>query len=269
MRTVSGGQPDVGVHQAVQRLCSFRQLGQITLLERFRERVEQAPDTPALEGRMPGFTSFLEDGGNDTVAAHSDIGRTDDEIVGVGVRDLGILVSGDAFVLMMPLCQQQSDGTADELGQVTQDVTSVLAGELDLSRKAQIITNEDLSTGDDASREGLVVRVPNAENPGVIRARPRGMHFHQSKVAMALMRQGMCLGADTQVGGLKRLLDGMDELMMRNGAPGVRGIGSGNAPDFGQFHMGGSTVEHEVGLPPCDGGRSRVVEVCDHDEWVS
>ena len=79
----------------------------------------------------------------------------------------------------------------------------------------------------------------------------------------------MCLGANAQVGGLKRLLDGMDELMMRDGAPGVGGIGSGNAPDFGQFHMRGSTMEHEVGLPPCDGGRSRVVKVCDHDEWVS
>lgn len=133
MRTVSGGEPDIGVHQAVQRLCSFRQLGQITLLERFREGVEQAPDTPALEGRMPGFTPFLEDGGNDAVAAHSDIGRTDDEIVGVGVRDLGILVGGNAFILMMPLCQQQADGAADELGQVAQDVTGVLAGELDLT----------------------------------------------------------------------------------------------------------------------------------------
>ena len=133
MRTLLGGQPDVGVHQAVERLGSFRQFGQITLLERFRERVEQAPDTPALEGRMPGFTPFLEDGGNDAVAAHSDIGRTDDEIVGVGVRDLGILVSGDPFVLMMPLGQQQSDGTADELGQVAQNVTGVLSGELNLA----------------------------------------------------------------------------------------------------------------------------------------
>ena len=76
----------------------------------------------------------------------------------------------------------------------------------------------------------------------------------------------MCLRADAQVGGLKRLLNCMDELIMWDGAPGVGGIGSGNAPHFGQFHMGGSTVEHEVGLPPCDGGRSWVVEVCNHDE---
>lgn len=85
---------------------------------------------------------------------------------------------------------------------------------------------------------------------------------------MALMRQGMCLGADAQVGGLKRLLDGMDELNMRDGAPGVGGIGCGNAPHFGQFHVGGSAMEHEVGLPPRDGGRSLVIEVCNHDELV-
>lgn len=61
------------------------------------------------------------------------------------------------------------------------------------------------------------------------------------------------------------VLNGMDELMVRDRTPGVGGIGCGNAPNFGQFHMGGSTVENEVGLPPWDGGRSRVVEVCNHD----
>mgnify|MGYP007070994809 CR=1 FL=1 len=173
----------------MQRLGAFRQLGQVTVLERFRERVEQAPDTAVLEGRMPWFTPFLKDRGNQPVATHAHIGRTDDEIVGVGVRDPGIFVGGDAFVLMMPLGQQQSDGTADQLWEVTQDVAGVLAGELDLAGERQIITDEDLGTGNNASRKSLVVRVPNAENPGVIRARTRGMHLHQPEVAMALMRQ--------------------------------------------------------------------------------
>ncbi len=106
---------------------------------------------------MPGFTPFLEDGRNETVAAHTHIGRTDDEIVGVGVRNLTILISGNAFVLMMPFGQQQSDGTADKLRQITQDVAGVFPGELNLPGERQIITNKDLSACDDASRKGLVV----------------------------------------------------------------------------------------------------------------
>lgn len=72
-----------------------------------------------------GFTPFMENGRNQPVAAHTNIGGPDDEIVGVGVRNLGILVGRDAFVLMMPLCQQQADGAAHELGQVAKDVTGV------------------------------------------------------------------------------------------------------------------------------------------------
>ena len=110
-----GGQPDVSVHQAVQGLSAFGQFSQVTFLEGLRERVEQAPDTSTIKGRMPGFTPFMKNGGYETVAAHTHIGGTDDEIVGVGVRDLTILISGDAFVLMMPFGQQQSDGTAYKL----------------------------------------------------------------------------------------------------------------------------------------------------------
>ncbi len=61
------------------------------------------------------------------------------------------------------------------------------------------------------------------------------------------------------MGGLKRLLDGVNEFMVRDRTPSLGGIGSGNAPHFGQFHMRGSAVEHKVGLPPWnDGGRGLV-----------
>ncbi len=61
------------------------------------------------------------------------------------------------------------------------------------------------------------------------------------------------------MGSLKRLLDGVNELMMRNRAPSLGGIGSGNASHFGKIHMGSSAVKNKVRLSPCAGGRN---------EWV-
>ncbi len=94
----------MSVQQPMERFGAFGEFGEIAVLERFGERVEQAPHVAFLEGVMPWLSPFMKHFGDQTVGAHVHIGRTNDEVVGIGVGDLGFFVGGDAFVLIVPFC---------------------------------------------------------------------------------------------------------------------------------------------------------------------
>ena len=249
----------------MQRLGAFRQLREIAFLQRLSERVEQAPHVPPLEDIMSGLAPLMQHGRDETVAAHADIRSADYEVMGFDVGDLGLFVGSDAFVLIMPFREQESDGTADKLRQIAHDEPCVFAREFDLATKAQIVTNEDAGPGDDAGGERLVVRVSQPEHPAVVVAGILGVNFHETKVALPLVGQRMRLRADAQVGGGQRALDSADEFGVRDGAPALRVARSGNGSDFVEFDMRGAAVQHEVRTAALDDLRLGI-EIGNHND---
>lgn len=199
---------------------AFGQFGEVSVFKGFRERVEQAPDVTILKDLMTGLSPFMKHFRDQTVGAHVDIGRTDDEVVGIGVGDLGFFVGGDAFVLIVPFCEQETNGAADELREVADDEPGVFAGEFDLTAEGEIIANEHTGTGNDPCGELLVVAVPKSKNPAIIITGFLGVNLHQTKIPHSIMCEAVGLGADAQTGGFEGFLDSGDELVVRDGTPG-------------------------------------------------
>ncbi len=123
----------MGVEQAVKRFRALGQFSEAALLQCFCERIEQAPDIPILEGLMLRLAPFVKHERNESVAAHTDISRSDNKIVGIDVGDFCFLVGSNSFVLMVPLCEQEANGSADKLRKITNNVTGVFAAEFDLA----------------------------------------------------------------------------------------------------------------------------------------
>ncbi len=169
---------------------------------------------------MTGLSPFMKHFGDQTVGAHVDIGRTDDQVVGIGVGDLGFFIGGDAFVLIVPFREQETDGATDELGKVSDDEPGVFAGEFDLTTEAEIIADEHTGTGNDTCGELLVVAVPKSKNPAIVITGFLGVNLHQTKIPHSIVCQAMGLGADAQTGGFEGFLDSGDELVVRDGTPG-------------------------------------------------
>ncbi len=189
------------IEQPVKGFGAFGEFSEVALLQRFGECVEQAPDVALLKGIVPGFAPFMKHRGDQTVGTDTNIGSPDDKVMGFDVGDVSLFVSCDAFVLIMPFGQEKADGSTDQLGQVADDETCVLACEFDLATEAQIVTNENTGTRDNASRKGLVVAVSETEHPAIIITGGLGMDLHQSKIALTFVGQRMGLIADPQVGG--------------------------------------------------------------------
>lgn len=165
----------------------------------------------------------------------------------IDVGDFCLFVGGDPLVLMMPLGDQEADGSADQLGQVTIDVSGVLSAKFDLARKREVIANEDASTCHDSGGKGFVMAVAQAQHPAVIRIGMLRVNLHQAEVALSLVGQGMSLCPDAQAGGRKRLLNGADELMVWNGMPAGGGARCMDSTDLLQVHGFGTAMKNQVG----------------------
>lgn len=261
----SRGQADVSVQQPVKGFGAFGQFSQVSVFQGLGECVEQAPDVSTLKGIMTGLSPFMKHFGDQTVGAHADIGRPDDEVVSFGVGDLGFFVGGDAFVLIVPFGEQETDGAADELGKVSDDEPGVFAGEFDLTTEAEVVANEHTGTGNDTCGELLVVAVPKTKNPAIIITGFLGVDFHESKVPHSIVGQAVGLGADAQTGGFEGFLDRGDELVMRDGTPGWGWIGRRNVADFLQVDVVSATVKDEVWGSTLDLNGGLGCEICNHD----
>ncbi len=117
----------------MQGFGAFGQFGEIAILQEFGERVEQALHVAFLEGVMPWLAPFVQDGWDEAVAADADIGGADDQVMRLGIGDPGFFEGGNAFVLIMPLAHEQSDGALHQLRQVADDEPGVFAREFDLA----------------------------------------------------------------------------------------------------------------------------------------
>ena len=253
------------VQKAVEGFGAFGQFGEVSVFQGLGERVEQAPDVTTFKGIMTGLSPFMKHFRDQTVGAHADIGRPDDEVVGFGVGDLGFFVGGDAFVLIVPFGEQETDGAADELGEVADDEPGVFAGEFDLTTEAEIVANEHTGTGNDTCGELLVVAVPKSKNPAIIITGFLGVDFHESKIPHSIVGHAVGLGADAQTGGFEGFLDRGDELVMRDGTPSWGWIGRRNVADFLQIDVMSAAVKDEVRGSTLDLDGGLRCEICNHD----
>jgi hypothetical protein len=213
---------------------------------------------------MTGLTPFMKDFRDQTVGAHADIGRPDDEVVGFGIGDLGFFVGGDAFVLIVPFCEQQTDGATDELGEVSDDEPGVLAGEFDLTTEGEVVAYENTGTGNDTCRELLVVAVPKSKNPAIIITGIPGVNLHQTKIPHSIMCQAVGLSADAQTGGFEGFLNRGDELAMRDGTPGGGWIRGWDFADILQIDVMSATMKDEVRCSTLEGDEGLRCEICNH-----
>lgn len=213
---------------------------------------------------MSGFAPFIEHRRNQAVGTDADISRPDDEVVGFGVGDLGFFVGGDAFVLIVPFCEQETDGATDELGKVADDEPGVFAGEFDLTTEAEIIANEHTGTGNDTCGELLVVAVPKSKNPAIIITGFLGVDFHEAKIPHSIVGQAVGLGTDAQTGGFEGFLDRGDELVMGDGTPGGGWIRRRNVADFLQIDVMSAAVKDEVRSSTLDLDGGLGCEICNH-----
>lgn len=139
--------------------------------------------------------------------------------MGSGVFNAGFLVGSDAFVLMMPFCHELTNGSLSDPREVSDDEPGVFSSKFDLSREAEVVANKAASAGDNTCWKCLVVAVSESKHPTVVIIVRRSKDFHQSEVAMTFMTETVGLGADAKIGALEGLLYGLNQSVVRYGAP--------------------------------------------------
>ena len=122
---------------------SLRQFVQVPFLQRLRERIEQAPDIPLVEGIMPRFPPFAQDRRNEPIAAHPHIAGTDHQIMRFLILNGSILVCAETFILIVPFRHEETDGPLHQLRQITIDEPGMLPSEFDLAMEREVVTDED------------------------------------------------------------------------------------------------------------------------------
>jgi hypothetical protein len=255
----------VGVEQAVEGFRAAGQFGEVAF-ERFGERIEEAPHIAGGELLIAWLTPFVEDQRDVPVGAHADIESTHHEVVGGAVVEIGELVAGDATVLMVPALHQFAHGTLHELWQVTQDEPGVFAGEFYLSTEGEIVAAKDRGAGDDASGEGLVVTVAQAEHPAVILIGLAALDFHEAEVAHAVVREAVCLRADGEAVAADRAFHMIHQFDVRDGSPAFGGARCGHVNDLMTFGGTSTAMQEEVGVMTMK-RRSLRFEMSNHDAY--
>lgn len=143
---------------------------------------------------------------------------------------------------MMPALHEFADCALDELREIPVDEPRVFAGNFHLTTEAEIVAYENAGPCSDASREGLVMRIAQAEHPAIIGIGLFSLHFDQAEVAAAIVRQGMCLIADDKPTGFERVFDLGDEINVWDRRPGGCCAWSRNVDDLIAFHGGGPAM---------------------------
>lgn len=256
----------MGVEQPVERFRAAGQFQKIAL-QCLGECIEQRPGVPRCEGIVARHSPLGKHTRHEFVRADAHVHRADDEVVRGAVFNPGEFVRREAGVLVMPPVHQFADRALHEARQIPGDMCGVLTGEFDLSRKCQIIANEDRGAGDNSGREGLVVAVPQAEDPAIVFIGFRAHHLHEPEIARAVVAEAVGLGADDEAVGLQGALDVGDQVEVRDGRPRRRAARRGDELNFLAFDFLRAAVEAQIWVGAF-GGR-RLIENSDHGIFLS
>ena len=239
----------------MERFSAFRQLLEIPIFQRLRERIEETPNVSPFKCIMFGLTPFMKHAGDQTIRANANVHRANEQIMGFSVVDLCLFVGGDAGVLLMPFRHEFPNRPRNKLGQVTVDVAGVLPVEFDVSHERQIVTDQNCSTGNNTSGEHLVVTVSESEDPAIILSLGFSlrMYLHEPEIPVPFVGQRMGLVSDAKVGPFEGGLHGGDQLVVRNRMPAWCGMRGLHFADVFEVHMRGATMQDEVGAFACCG----------------
>ena len=144
----------------MQGLRAAGQGGQIPALPDMGHGVVKPPERFAVSRKLlvRRRAPLFEYGRHLRDRQHIGIDRSDHEIMSGGIRELRLFVSADPFVLLAPHVGQPADGRVHDARQVAFDEPRVPAGNRDLGRKREVVTNEDalpmaIAAGNDLSWE--------------------------------------------------------------------------------------------------------------------
>ena len=245
-----------------KRMKSLGPLGELdqVALEGFSHGIEEAPHGAGREGFMPGLTPFSEHARDILVRANADIRGADDQVMRRAIIQISQLVGADAGILVMPRLDQLTNCPLDELWQIPVNKPSMFPGNLHLAAEAEVVTNEDTGSRNNASREGLVVAIAQAENPAVVGIGLFPLHLEEAKISAPVMRQGVSLIADVEPVHFEGAFDLGDEVDMWDRGPGGRSARRGNVDDIVPLGQRGPAMKDEIWAWTWSGG----TEECDH-----
>ena len=100
------------------------------------------------------------------------------------------MVSGAMCVL--PTFSELAHSSRGEVLEIAPRVPGVFAAELDLSRKGEVVADEDPGARNEAGRVALVVGISEADDPCVFGdVLTREPHLEDSEVARSIVAEGM------------------------------------------------------------------------------
>lgn len=197
----------------------------VDVLEYLGEGIEQTPSIPWMEVWILGVPPVPENlwdlGGGDSTAVRG----LDDEVMGCGVGEPPVAIGIDAPVEVNEMSSQLSHRPSRELAEVSNSKPCVLAADLNQAGEGKVVADEDPRASHQASRESLVVRVAQSDDPAVVTVRGDSClgNLQKAEVAMSAMADCMGLGKDAEARILELVLDFGDEVPVREREPRIRG----------------------------------------------
>ena len=164
----SSVEPDQSVEQTMQGLTTSQGRVRIDGLVDLRERVEEAPRVPRLEVRMAGFSPFTQYIRNLCRGDGGTIDSADREIMPQPISHRFGPVGVHPLIQFVETISQLSHGTSREVSEIPVGELGVFPTDPDLAREGEIVTDEYTGTGNETGRVGLIVTVPQSDDPAVI-----------------------------------------------------------------------------------------------------
>lgn len=235
--------PCRGVEQPVKGFASCQRVLWIDLFLDLGEGVEQGPGCSGLEFGVPRMAPFVEDrtdlGGGDGAA----VDGADDEVVGRPIGHRFVPVRSDAAVEVVEPVAQLPHSASRELLDVARSVSRVLAAQLDLSGKREVVADEDPGAGHETGGVGLVVRVSQPDDPRIVGGLPgRQTDLKDSEIAGSFVAQRVDGGFDGEAGADEQTLDLVNEFFVGEREPGLGSSGCSDASELFTGHDFRSTM---------------------------
>lgn len=209
--------------------------------------IEERPEITAPELLMGWATPFIDYPWNLGSSDGPTINGTDDQVMGSPVRNRAVTVGLDSSVECSEAIAKLTNSPTGHVPEIPLSKAGVFAADLDLPTEGEVVTGEDRGAGYEAGREGLVVTVAEADNPGIVLIRLAGLHdLHDAEVASSLVAESVALATDGEPGTFELGLDFLEQCVMRQWEPGIGSFGCMHSIEFFPVDELASTMEEHA-----------------------
>jgi hypothetical protein len=151
---------------------------------------------------MRRFAPVIEDSRDLGRGDRPAICRPDNDVVGLAVVESQLAVCADAVFHADEFITELANRAGGQLTEIPDCKPGVFAANLDEAGKREVVADENPGAGDEASGEGLVVTVSQADDPAVsvpgnVTA---GVDFQDAKISVSFVADGVSLGEDGKPG---------------------------------------------------------------------